>query len=816
MRIDWESRTVRCSVGDLVRDTTTKRIGLDRGEGFRRMWLGREIHDQRADERASSDPLYRAEVPVSAQMTRGDWTIVVSGRIDGLSADPDRRVAYIEEVKSLHFSRELLALRRSGKLQRYLYQLMLYALIMQIGGELDGYHVFPQLVLVDLVSGATEIIDAPFDAEEVRQALDATLDGLVEELETSRALQYAKRSFAEELQFPFTDLRPYQQEMLDSVDRAVRQAELLLVSAPTGIGKTAAAIYPALREALRTGKRLYVLTSKTLQQDLAVETLGRLNDGSFRTLRIRNKQAMCAHTQVICHEDFCPYAARYGEKMDKTGLLDHLVAELSYFDPDEIYESARHHEVCPFEVSLELVEKSDAIVCDYNYVFDPWVGLTALRDPGELRDTILVIDEAHNLLDRARGYFSPSFDERLLDEVDRHLAMRPGIGLTGWESLITELRAHLDSLASVFEDEASTGGRFERQALCEPDKDLFRRQRAAWERLLLRYIDWKIETRVVEEEDPLVDFYFTFVRFATLLEEEGDHFARLVEKTEDGIGLKIFCLDPSFHLASIFEEAHAVVAMSATLEPFEFYRQMLGTPRDRTAELSLPSPFPPENRKIMVESSVETTWKKRSRHYDRIGELVGEIAEQVEGNVLSLFPSYEFLRQVRDRIPHGSKTVLVQQSDMTSWERQQILQSLRDERNGLVLAVSGGMYAEGIDYPGEMLTGVIVVGPALPTVSFERELLRQYFDEYYEAGFEYAYLIPGMTRVIQSAGRLIRSETDRGVIALLCRRFTWSSYNRFFPPHWYESTPRELVSRNAVDDVRTFFEERRSGQLELL
>lgn len=816
MRVDWENRTVHCAVGDLARDKSPRRIGLDRGEGFRRMWLGQEIHVQRADERAASDPLYRSEVPVAIQLEWEGWIVKVSGRIDGISTDPERRVAYIEEVKSLHFSRELVSLRRSGKLQRHLYQLMLYALLMQMSGELDGYHVFPQLVLVDLVSGSTEIIDAPFEPAEIRQALDASLAELVADLETSRALQSAKRSFADELLFPFGQQRPFQEELLEAVDRAVRQREVLLVSAPTGIGKTVGAIYPALREALRTGKQLYYLTSKTLQQELAVDTLGRLNDGSFRSLRIRAKRAMCAHTQVICHEDFCPFADRYGEKMDKTGLLSHLVAELSYFDPDEIYESARHHEVCPFEVSLELVDHSDAVVCDYNYVFDPWVGLTALRDPGELRNTILVIDEAHNLIDRARGYFSPSFDQSMLDAVEAHLAMRPGIGLTGWESLLDELRTHIDSLASVLQATDQTSRWSATQALCDPDRALFRRQRAAWERLVLRYIDWKIDTRIVEENDPLIDFYFTFIRFAALLEKDDDHFARLVEKSDRGFGLKIFCLDPSFHLGSIMEEAHAVIAMSATLEPFEFYRQNLGVPSDRGAELSLPSPFPQENRKIMVISNVETTWKKRAQHYDRIGELVGEIAEQVEGNVLSLFPSYDFLRQVRDRIPYGSKTILVQQSDMSTWERQEILRSLRDDRDRLVLAVSGGMYAEGIDYPGDMLTGVIVVGPSLPTVSFEQELLKQYFDEHYGAGFEYAYLIPGMTRVVQSAGRLIRSETDRGVIALVCRRFSWSSYNRYFPAHWYDASPRELVSRDAVADVRQFFEDRRAGQLKLL
>jgi DNA excision repair protein ERCC-2 len=815
MRIDWESRTVHCSVGDLVRDTVPRRIGLERGEGFRRMWLGQEIHTRRADERASEDPLYRAEVPVSLEMERSGWTIVVGGRIDGMSADPERRVAHIEEVKSLHFSRELFAIRKSGKLQRYLFQLMLYAWFLTRKGDFEGYHVFPQLILVDLVSGRAETIDAPFEPQEIETAFHDAVDRLLSELETSRALQTAKRRWAESVAFPFGGLRPFQNVMIEHVDRAVRQREILLVSAPTGIGKTIAAIYPALVEALKLGKKLYFLTSKTLQQEMAVQTLSHLNDGSFRALRIRAKKGMCAHTQMICHEDFCPFAERYGEKMQETGLLDHLVAELSYFDPAEIYEAARTHEVCPFEVSLELVEQSDAIVCDYNYIFDPWVGFTAMRDRGELQNTILVIDEAHNLVDRARGYFSPRFDERQLDRVEQHLAMRPGAGLTGWEEMISELRHHLGELADLLGSPEENGGR-PVPALCEPDRRLFRRQRAGWEHLILRYIDWKVESRIVEEEDPLVDFYFTFIRFATLLEDDGEQFARIIERDDSGtVALRIFCMDPAPHLGAILDEAHAVVAMSATLEPFEFYRQTLGASSERVADLSLPSPFPAENRRILVAPEVETTWKKRPQYYARIGELVGEISDAVDGNVLALFPSYEFLRQIHERIPRSSKEITIQRSEMNEWERLQILRNMRSERGHLVMAVSGGMYAEGIDYPGDMLSGVIVVGPSLPSVSFDQELLKRYFDEQYGAGFEYAYLIPGMTRVIQSAGRLIRSEEDRGVVALLCRRFTFATYNRHFPAHWYETSPRELVSRKVVEDVRGFFEHTRRGQLEL-
>jgi DNA excision repair protein ERCC-2 len=303
------------------------------------------------------------------------------------------------------------------------------------------------------------------------------------------------------------------------------------------------------------------------------------------------------------------------------------------------------------------------------------------------------------------------------------------------------------------------------------------------------------------------------------MSENGDELAPLIEKTNDGLKLKIFCKDPSRFLGKIFDSAHATIALSATLEPFEFYRKTLGFPDDRTTEVSLPSPFPRENRKIVVISDVETTYKQRANHYDRIAETVGQIAEASEGNYLALFPSYAFLREVGERMPPLRKNVLTQRTDMTDYERNAFLDILRHRgtRGGnLILAVSGGMYAEGVDYQGDMLSGVMVVGPALPQVSFEQELLKRYYDDQYGAGFEFAYLIPGMTRVVQSAGRVIRSESDVGVIALLCRRFTQESYTRYFPADWYEESPRELVSKKPASEIRAFFEAKATPQLRLV
>ena len=810
MRVDYEKREIVCGVGDLVQESTYRRIGVERGDGFRRMWIGQDIHTRRAEQRANEDPHYRAEVHVVHRTTLGGWSVTVTGRIDGLSIDKEAKRVSIEEVKSIHFDLELEALYRSEKLQRHLYQLLLYSYFLSSQPELEGFAFAPQLALIDLVSGEAKVIDTEFDREKVESALHASLAKLVEDLEVSAALRHAKRAFADTLQFPFDGMRNGQEEIVSAVARGIWQRDALLISAPTGIGKTMAVLYPAVKQSLKLGKKLFFLTSKTLQQDAAVKALEMLNDGSFRVLRIRAKQKMCAHTEMICHEDFCPYAAKYSEKMSKSGLLTNIVTSMSYYDPDVTFELAKSTEVCPFEVSLELIDPADVIVCDDNYIFDPYVGLKTYSQEKDYSDCVLIVDEAHNLVDRGRSWYSPELHEKSFEEV-RQQFMSRNCWVEGWEELLAMLRDEFHQRAEVLEDDI-------RQALCTPDRELFLEQRIEWERIVLEYIGWKIDNRIADEEDPIIDFYFKLVKFTNMLGEKSDALAHVVERTSDGIRLKVFCKDPSKFLGEIFDSAHATVALSATLEPFEFYRKTLGFPGDRTAELSLPSPFPRSNRKIVVVPEVDTTYKRRADHYVRIAENVAEIADAGDGNFLALFPSYAFLREIAERMPPIQKRVMVQRNDMTDYERNAILDILRDrpKRGNLILAVSGGMYAEGVDYQGDMLSGVMVIGPALPQVSFEQELLKEYYDEQYGAGFEFAYLIPGMTRVVQSAGRVIRSEHDVGIIALLCKRFTQETYTRYFPADWYEESPRELVSRKPASEIRSFFEAKATPQLRIV
>jgi DNA excision repair protein ERCC-2 len=587
---------------------------------------------------------------------------------------------------------------------------------------------------------------------------------------------------------------------MEAVGRAVTSGENLIAEAPTGSGKTAAVLYPALREGLTSGKQVVFLTSKTLQQKMAVSALVAMNERTFHTVQVRAKEKMCANDRVLCHEEFCRFARGYPEKMAASNILGRLRDSYPHQDPDTVFEEARREEVCPFEVQLELAGRADAIVADYNYVFEPAAAMRHLVGE-ELKDVILLVDEAHNLPDRARRIFSPEILEEDWRALLNNLILQPG---ALFASLCDSVEAVLDLLHEAASELPEEG-----DAIAEnlPPADAIHALRAEWEPKLLAYLAWKRETKLALPDDPVMDAHFALQRFAAVLNMWGPDFTCVVERRPAGIRLALVCLDPARPLSPVFSAASSTVLLSATLTPPESIERVLGLERARTSSISLPPPFPPENRKVMILPQVRTTYKAREENYGRIAKLLSEMAEAHTGNALVLFPSYRFLADIAAVMPPTRARLLVQRSDLSDFERQQILQALAAPPPGgvLLFAVSGGMYAEGVDYPGELLSAVFVVSPALPQVSFERELLRRYFEEREEAGFEYAYLQPGMTRVVQAAGRLIRSETDRGVIALICRRFLEKPYARYLPRDWYDETPRELVTDRPADEIREFF-----------
>jgi DNA excision repair protein ERCC-2 len=718
---------------------------------------------------------------------------VLSGRLDGC-VEREAGSWLIEELKSTNLSVD--GVRPSGyAFERDRRQLLGYCYLWR---RLGHGRVHGALVYVDVETGEEISLDVPFD-DDLEGDIEKRLSRVLGIWRAERMVRKRKAAVAENLPFPHAAPRPVQERLIEAVKTALANGENLIAEAATGSGKTAAALHPAVAAGLGSGRQVVFLTSKTLQQKMAVSCLQGMNHGAFHTLQVRAKERMCANDRILCHEEFCRFAKSYPEKMETSNLLPRLRDSYSHLDPDAVFEEARREEVCPFEVQLELAQRADAIVADYNYVFEPAAALRHLTGE-DLRDVILIVDEAHNLPDRARQIYSPELLEPELANLRNRVLLQPG-------DLFQDIAASVETLLGVLTEAAEDLPEGEAIAEIEPPTEAILELRVDWEAKLMRYLAWKRDTRLALPDDPVLDFHFAFQRFAAVLSRFGPDFTCVVERRGAGIRLAIVCLDPSRALAPIFEEASSTVLLSATLTPPEAIRRVLGLEAERTSAISLPPPFPPENRKVMIVPSVRTTYTARERNYGRIATLLTEMSDAHGGNDLVLFPSYRFLSEVAGRMPPTRSRLLVQTPDSTAFERQQLLEALVSPPPGgtLLFAVSGGMYAEGVDYPGELLSAVFVVSPALPQVSFERELLRRYFDDREEAGFDYAYLQPGMTRVVQAAGRLIRSETDRGVIALLCARFLEEPYASRLPRDWYEESPRELATKRPADEIREFF-----------
>jgi DNA excision repair protein ERCC-2 len=799
--VDLEARRVVAGVRDLAGEGQQRSIGLT-GNGLARLWIGQERHRRLQDTAHRDDPDYHAEVPVHRELEVDGWTLEIRGRADGV-VERDGRVERVEEIKTVHLAVEMQSLFFSESLERFRQQLRVYAYLLST----PDAPATAELVLADIASEEVRRRQVRWSANAVEAWLRRAVHRLVSEAR-HRAERVARRhGLAAELPFPFPELRSTQKEIVTAVDESLSEGRQLLVSAPTGTGKTAAVLHPALRWALAHGKRLLYLTPKTLQQQMAVRTVEAMQTGShaadtrLKSLQLRAKTKMCANAEMICHPELCPYAAEYGLKLVRTGLLSGLKTRYAHLDPDTLFSEARNAEVCPFEVSLDMLEAMDVVVCDYNYVFDPTIGLASLLDDGELSETVLVVDEAHNLVERSRGYYSPEIDADLIDAARAHLELHDAKVYRALLKLVAELDAEI---RRVVDDAFGLDGTGDAEGALDPTTvaDL----RLAFDGAMLQYFLYKRERDLWLADDPVMELFLALVHFHRVLQLDGDELVHLVSRQRPGDrAARIFCRDASRFIAPILEESAGVVAMSATLEPFEFYRDLLGFDATRLDTLSLGSPFPASNRLVLAIDTVDTTYRRRAASYDAIASIITRLAHP-EHNSLVLFPSYAFLRHVAERLPPSPHRRLIQQPGSSDLAQRELLTALAEDQPTLVLAVLGGIFAEGVDYPGRMLSEVMVVSPGLPQVSTERQLLKEFFQERYEHGFSYAYLIPGMTRVIQAAGRLIRSADDCGVIVLLGKRFTDIRYARLLPKEWTGGDATTLVLDDPAAAVATFFD----------
>lgn len=754
-----------------------------------RLQAGREAHSAWQGWRGAEDESFVAEHPVKVALVVRGWECTIRGRVDGLGRELDRPL--IEELKTTALDRRRLIATGPEDWPEYTQQVQFYRFLLHASGLNNP---LGRLVLVSLLDSSRHSLELDGPTEGVRAMVEARLDWILRQRELRIAHFAARR--AASVPFAHAALRPGQAEIVEAARGAVLGGKHLLLTAPTGVGKTATVLHGVLTAAYATDKRVFFATAKGTQQRLVEETLLRLGrEMPLRAVSIRAKEKVCLQAEVDCRPEVCPFAANYH---DRARPLAEELATQGVHPPESVLRVAEEHSVCPFELSLDLSEYADVVVGDYNYVFNPRSMLRRHFSEGA-DDWIVVVDEAHNLVERAREQLSPELSARAAALVAQALRDEDPERFRPFIALCEELRQVIEDLALDPEGPAGDG-----EVVVGLSPRVFRDLRDRVDEIAMDYALLRAESPA--EEEPYLPLAWSLMAFVDVLENgaaigpEGPLVPIFRGRGEASI--RLACLDPAPWMGPRMATFAGTVLASATLEPPSFYRDLLGLPEDRVVISRHESPFPPENLGVLLAPRVSTALRDRERHRKGTARLLQELIEATPGNVAVFYSAYALLRELAPLTQVAGRETLQQEQGMDDSARLRLLDRLREIGPPRVLhAVLGGVFAEGVDLPGGVLSAVCIVGPALPVVGLERELMRQRFEDRYGEGFRYAYLVPGMSRVVQAAGRLVRSPTDRGVVVLVERRFGYPDYSAFFPPWW-----RVVRSDEPSGWVRGFFE----------
>jgi DNA excision repair protein ERCC-2 len=758
---------------------------------------GQEIHVRVQRQRARTDAAYQAEVPVSGLFDRDGYCFRIDGRMDGIFRhDPPR----IEEIKTGFSIRELVRRLSDDPLGHpYSLQLLTYGYL-----HWREHEVIPRLSfhLVSTRSGESETLDITLDLPLYEQWLEARLDELVQEARVAEKRAARRRKIAAGFAFPFTAPRPGQIELMATIGEGLAWGKPMLVQAPTGLGKTVGVLFPVLREALGRGQRTVYVTPKNSQHAVAEDAVGRFQEAGARlkALSITAKGKICFKNEPLCTPDYCEYSRDYYGKVASHDLRA-ILAKKRRLKARTFRDLGEAYEVCPFELQFEAAEEADIVICDYNYVFAPRSASGRLTGVGidQTGKPSLVIDEAHNLPGRAMDYHSPLLSCLALARMRDEARTLPPLFRREAEDL-------LDGCIRVVAACGEAGGG--RPVRIDPPVERFMEQDARLRAFLSRYLDSDVE---IGREDVVLRLSFSWSEFTAALEYAADpareEFFITYHPHPTGGTVKITCCDASAMVTESYADFGQVVGFSATLKPSDYYARLSGLDPDQVRTAEFASPFPRERRKLLIIPQVSTKYGQRERNYAKIADAVARMAALRRGNYLAFLPSFDFLERVMELFePPEGFAVLRQERGMETARVEALLDRLRgQEAPTIVFAVQGGSFAEGVDYAGEMVIGAFVIGPPLPTYDLERELMREYYQRRFGTGFEYAYTIPAMARAIQAAGRVIRSETDRGLVVLMDARFTEPDYSRSMPADWFRDDVRELVSDGILREVAAFW-----------
>ena len=739
--------------------------------GFDRALEGARLHRKLQRTAVKEYPDYQAEAALKQDYTCAGITYTLEGRADGIFTDKDGTPT-IDEIKTTTLPPEFITGEQSPE---HWAQAQIYAAIYARQQGLPAMRVRLVYYQVD------EDLEFTFNHDYSADALDAIVTDLLTQYapwaKRSAEWQRMSRASRQALPFPFASYRPGQRAMMNAVYKTCTEGGQLLCQAPTGIGKTMSVLFPALK-AVGEGGPIFYLTARGTTRAAAENALTLLRaadpDLKLRSVTLTAKDKICLQEHRECTPEACPYANGYYDRV-KAALWDGL--DTHALTADALQALARKHKVCPFELGLDLSLWCDVVVGDYNYLFDPVVHLMRFFETAG--DYLFLIDEAHNLPGRARDMHSANLCKSVFYDAKKRL----GKGKSSLKNALTKVNNIFIEWRHRCE-EVLGDSRFGRT--------YFEKSRAEdFDRALTKLCEpleiWLDEHRDPgETHDALLQLYFDIRAWLRVADTFDNHFVLQISAVGSEVRAAMLCLDPSDFLAADFAKGRAAVLFSATLAPAGYYKDLCGLPDARA--VALRSPFDPANMGLWCARQVSTRYKDRADSIAKVSDLLDVMAAAQPGHYLAFFPSYSYLQQVWEDFTarYPDQPTLCQESAMDECQRTEFLAQFlaRDGKPLLGFAVLGGVFGEGVDLTGESLIGVAVVSPGLPQIGPRQEQLRDYFEETRGAGFDYAYRYPGMNKVLQAAGRVIRTPQDRGVVLLIDDRFLAPDTHRLMPPHW--------------------------------
>ena len=779
-----ERSIIKISVRNLVEfilreGDIDNRVG--RGASAEAMQEGSRIH-RKIQRRMGSD--YHAEVPLRLVLCEENYDLVIEGRADGIRIQSrngaeityadnfnhmevnDDMEVMIDEIKGVYQKLE----HMSGPVMVHKAQAMCYAYIYALQHEIKKISI--QMTYCNL---DTEDIRY-FTEEFTFEALSEWFSHLIGEYKKWADFQYAWRRLRQasikKLQFPY-EYRKGQKELAAGVYRTINRKKNLFIQAPTGVGKTISTVFPAVKAVgERLGDRIFYLTAKTVTGTVARETfeLLRKNGYQAKVIQITAKEKMCLCEEMECNPVHCPYAKGHYDRVNDA-VYDLLQKE-DMLTREVILQQAEEHCVCPFELGLDLATWCDNIICDYNYVFDPNVYLKRFFAEGVKGDYIFLVDEAHNLVERSREMYSAALYKEDFLEIKKIM-----------KRYQPKLEADFNKCNKILLD-------YKRECEKYVLYDNIGNFVFALMRLASNLDEFLQKPMEFPERKTVTEFYLNVRNFLNIHELVDSHYVIYSEHTEDGrFMLKLYCVDPSLNLQSCINKGNATIFFSATLLPIQYYKSLLSTKEDNYAVYA-ETAFTEEQKLLLVGRDVSSKYTRRNQtEFSKIASYIKKTALTKQGNYMVFFPSYKMMQQVYEaflELDTEEIDIVLQEIGMKEEAREFFLAEFAKERRHSLVAfcVMGGIFGEGIDLKHEQLIGAIVVGTGLPQISNEREILMNYYEERSGQGFDYAYRYPGMNKVLQAAGRVIRTTEDVGVIELLDERFLQSDYRALFPREW--------------------------------